>query len=295
VTVIKKTKNLNSNPGAVDVNVVLVGHDVIQASRNDKGKINLDSLFTAVHNFYKLANVNVKLGSITAYEWLDGEDYSDISMSQLGTMVGAAGSVLPAATDGKAVNIYFVRTVTDNSSLLGISGGIGGPAMNGLPNSGVVVSTFAKLDQYNPNCSASPCAITAVDYDFADMEQTITHEMGHYLGLNHPSESSGTQHDIVRDTPICTTLDASAGNKISIRTCLLNDTNVYAPTGLRCNQSCTTYNTATGLYCPAVLECEFNYMMYWSSKYFTVGAGTGDGNMFSPQQGMIINTHPLVQ
>ncbi|MGK5082074.1 hypothetical protein WDW37_02120 [Bdellovibrionota bacterium FG-1] len=293
VSVIKKAKNSIANSGAIDVNVILVGKDVAQATRTEKGKINLDSLFSAVQDFYSASNVNVKLGSIQAYEWTDGEAYANVAMGDFGKMVAAAGSMLPAATAGKAINIFFVKSVSDNSALLGMSGGIGGPAVNGLPNSGVVVSTFGKMDQYNSGCSAAPCGLTQVEYDFADMEQTIAHEMGHYLGLNHPTESHGTEHDLLRDTPICTATDSSG--RISIRNCLMRDTNVFPVTQKMCSDACTSYSSIDGNYCPVALECEFNYMMYWSSKYFTVGKGTGDGNLFSAQSGQVINNHPLIQ
>jgi hypothetical protein len=295
VQVIKKTKTSNAAAGAIDVNVVLVGCDVAQASRTDKGKINLDSLFAAVQGFYEQANVNVKFGTVQAYEWQDGEAYADLNTLDLGAMVQSAGAALPTATEGKAVNIYLVNTVSNNSSLLGVSGGIGGPPSNLFANSGVVLPTFAKLDKFNPDCTASPCGDTQIEYDFADMEQTIAHEMGHYLGLNHPSEYDGSQHDVVQDTPICTATDSSAGNVLTISSCWNNDLNVYPATSKTCKQGCAAHSSSTDVYCPAALECEFNYLMYWSSKYFSVGLGTGDGNLFSPQSGAIINFHPLVQ
>lgn len=295
LSVVKKAKASNASAGAVDVNLIFVGHSVSQASRNAQGKVNLDSLMKAVHDFYAHANVNVKLGAIRSFEWLEGEAYANVALDDMGAMIASAGAALPADTSGKAVNIYFVNSVADSASLLGISGGIGGPMVNRLPSSGVVVSTFGKLDQYNPRCSAAPCALSQVEYDFADLEQTVAHEMGHYLGLNHPSESSGTAHDLVRDTPICTATSAFAGNKISIGSCLNTDVNTHPTTGLRCSQACSGYSTSAGQYCPAAIECQFNYMMYWSSKFFTEGTGAGDGNLFSPQSGTIMNYHPLVQ
>jgi hypothetical protein len=158
-----------------------------------------------------------------------------------------------------------------------------------------VVSTFGKLDSFNPDCNAAPCSMSEVEYDFADLEQTVAHEIGHYLGLNHPSEAKATQHDLVKDTPICTTVDSLAGNRISISSCLNTDSNVYADTGLTCKQSCTSYNAGTGVYCSTKPECQFNYLMYWSSKYFTEGVGTGDGSLITPYQGGIMNFSPLVQ
>ena len=292
VTVVKKAKAENTQMGAIDVNVIFVGNSVSQASRNAKGKINLDSLLTAVQDFYAGDTVKVKLGEIRTFEWLSGETYANIAMDDFGKMVSAAGSILPAETSGKAINIFLVQTVSDNSSLLGISGGINGPMVNGLNNSGVLVSTFGKLDQFNPNCAAAPCSATEKEFDFADLELTVAHEIGHYLGLNHPSEATGATHDLVKDTPLCTS--TSAG-RLSIASCLNIDTNVYAATNMMCSQTCTNYSSSAGRYCPAAVECQFNHMMYWSSKHFTEGTGLGDGNLFSEQSGLIMNFHPLVQ
>ena len=183
VSLIKKSKNVDTNSGALDLNLIFVGYDVSQASRNAKGQINLDSMLTQLQSFYGIPGVNVKLGAINAYEWTDGDQYADLTTEQFGQMAAAASSIVQPSSEGKAINVFFVDSVTGNSSLLGESGGIGGPMVNGLPNSGVVVSTFGKLDQFNSECNAAPCALTQIDYDFATIEQTLAHELGHYLGL----------------------------------------------------------------------------------------------------------------
>ncbi len=298
VKVIKKTKAAATvGGGAIDVNVIFVGRSVSQASRNAKGKVNLDTLMTALQGYFTISTVNTKLGAINAFEWLDGEPYANVRTSggNIGQMIAAASSVIPTSTEGKSVNVFLVNQFGDSASLLGIAGGIGGPPVHGLANSGVVFSTFGKLDQYNPSCSSAPCGLTQIESDFNTIQGTLAHEIGHYLGLNHPSESSGATHDVVRDTPICTSTDASIGNRISIGYCLNNDTNTLPTTAQRCNQVCTSYNTSTGTYCPTVQECQFNHMMYWSNKYFSVGAGTGDGNLFSTGSGVVINYNPLIQ
>ena len=97
-------------------------------------------------------------------------------------------------------------------------------------------------------------------------------------------------HDPIDDTPVCTATDSSPGggsHLITIHYCVKSDTNRigYERT---CPEACPSYNPMTGQFCPDVRECQFNYVMWWTTK------NLGDGNVFSPHSGLVMSYSPLV-
>ena len=96
---------------------------------------------------------------------------------------------LPA--DNRGVNFFFVQGF-NGYSLLGKAGGIPGPPLlQGSYHSGVVVS-MGDYYWYGANKAANRVA------------ETMAHELGHQVGLFHTSESDGSYHDPLVDTPECT-------------------------------------------------------------------------------------------
>jgi hypothetical protein len=256
--------------------------------------------------FYGQANSNIKLGTIKAIEWpceTGGDPYANIKIGDLGGLFANSSQVLPAGLDLKAMNIFLVSTIKDDSSnadsnltILGVDGAIGGPAKNGTVISGLAVSTFDSLDSFSSNCSssASVCPLSQQDSSFYEFTGTVAHEMGHYYRLNHLSEGTGTIHDYIPDTPICTaTQSISGSNYITINSCLTSDSNVFAGTGTTCSANCGSYSSINGVFCPNAIACEFNYIMWWTTKNFR--NGSSDGSLFSPYEGIVMNYHPLVQ
>jgi hypothetical protein len=312
VTVLKKANPNTAIGGAVDVNFILVGTKNVNASRTAKGQQNLNTAVTAVADYYAQSNSNIKLGTVRGVEWpcdSGGDQYANVDVSNLGKLFSNAVGILPPGSDAKAINVFLVSTIVDSSAdansnltILGVDGAIGGPATNGTAVSGMAVSTFEILDQYNPNCGSSnaTCPLTQQEESFFQLSDTITHEMGHFFGLNHLSERDGKSHDFVRDTPVCTAADV-IGQKsyLTIHSCLLSDTNIFSGTSTTCLQNCasytTTYSPLGGQFCPLAQACQFNNVMWWTTKNFDEKTGNSDGVKFSAQQGIIMNFHPLVQ
>lgn len=100
----------------------------------------------------------------------------------------ALSRVLPP--DNHGVNLFFVQAFT-GWGLLGKAGGIPGPPlMHGTFASGVVVSLDEYLNETDP-------------YYVAYTAETMAHELGHQLGLYHPTEQDGRSFDHILDTPEC--------------------------------------------------------------------------------------------
>lgn len=289
VTLVKK--KATSSGGAVDVNVIFVGSKIISDSRDSKGQKNLNILFGNIHSVFN--QKGIKLGTIRAFEWgcdQGGDAYSDVETKNIFTMFSAGSSVIPASAAG--INLFLINSFTDSTSVLGISSSIGGPYIQGTPLSGVAIATLGQLDKLNQNCTDASCPIESQDTEFRQMGPTIAHEMGHYFGLNHPtdySKSSGYTHDTVYDTPICTQ------GSVTISSCA-NDTHAYIYSGKTCSQACPGYNPSHGVgFCPTQLECQFNHLMFRTSKYSIAGTSDGDGNLMSDQVAAILASHPLIQ
>lgn len=294
LSVVRKTKASAAKGGAMDLNVVIVGNKNIAASRSAKGQQNLDSMFAYVMEHYHTENpasTNIQLGKVTVYEWdcaHGGETYSNVSLDDTGTMFAEGSKLVDPASEGKALNIFMVSRIpySGAGSILGRSGGIVGSMVNGTTSSGLVFATFNYLDKFNPGCTDPiRCPRNLQDSDFIDMGSTISHEIGHFLGLNHPSESDGITHDAVPDTPECT---LAAGRAY------VNWSGCWAQNG--CNTACPAYNAGAtiGGLCPTETSCQFNHTMWWTSKSYDAD-GNGDGNIFSDNSGSVVNYSPYVQ
>jgi hypothetical protein len=96
--------------------------------------------------------------------------------------------------DPQSLNVFLAERLYGVGGLLGISSGI--PASHGVagPFDGLLVHLANHLDMDG-----------ALKVEL--LEETLAHEMGHMLGLYHPTESDGTVFDPIDDTPECDAAD----------------------------------------------------------------------------------------
>ncbi len=98
--------------------------------------------------------------------------------------------------DPEAINLFFARRLLGVGGLLGIASGI--PASHGVagPFDGLLVH----LENHRDGTGELMTTL---------LEETIAHEMGHMLGLFHPTEADASFFDPIDDTLECPLADPS--------------------------------------------------------------------------------------
>ncbi|MBI5814633.1 MAG: hypothetical protein HZB29_03385 [Nitrospinae bacterium] len=110
------------------------------------------------------------------------------------------------------MNLFLVRSMS-NLGVLGIAGGIPGPPLvQGTEHSGVVVNTMGGMSRMS-------------SADLIMQGATMAHELGHFMGLFHTTESDGTWFDPISDTPECpaSVYDTDGDGQVSAAECQSTD------------------------------------------------------------------------
>ena len=325
--VIKKdssARSTGSTNGAINLNIVLVGSQNISDSHSQKGAQNLNLLLGEVNRILT-SNVGVGINSVKAYEWSDangGSQYSQVNFDNLGVMFAAGSQGVAPQDEGTYINVFLVSDIVysgANFTILGLSGGILGPPINGTQNSGLAFSSSDLLGTFNSGCTLGSCTRSQQDSDFLEMGATIAHELGHYLGLNHPSEKvvsdPTTQvQDQLSDTPQCAPRTSAGSYVLDQRACYTDTTNTFNAS--TCQTACdydiqNNQGIASGKYfaagnssytpnhlCSGVSACQFNHLMWYTTKNRIRDGGGNwidDGNLISTESSAIVQWDSFVR
>ena len=143
----------------------------------------ISAALTVMSNIYSTNGITLTIkDTITISE----SQYSTISSSFSNSTTSAL--ISPGSTD--TVNLFFVEDqLSGESAAYGVSGGLPGPT--GIASSWNGVLNFLTAHA------------TGTTLNTQLLGETAAHEMGHWLGLYHTSESTGTSFDPLSDTAEC--------------------------------------------------------------------------------------------
>ncbi len=169
---------------SMKLNVILVSQSDVTSADDS----NLQDTLGRFKSIFSSNGINV---SEITYQWIESDDTVITSTDANGNFQPDSMDRLFSNNKGNSdfVQLFFVQSAGPGGTL-GISGGIPGPPVAGTPNSGVIAATFGGLS-------------TLSSHDKNLLGETIAHEIGHYLGLYHTTESSGARFDPVSDTGEC--------------------------------------------------------------------------------------------
>lgn len=166
--------------GHMVLNVHLAPHvyGSLDAS-NAPGSDYLGEALDRMRHFYG-GGCGVEIDSIRYFDMTDRFGVIG-SMDELHEMF----SLLSVSTPRASANLFVVRDLSGISEwVAGIAGGLPGPpCVTGTVHSGVAIEAQA---------------------DSEILGDTMSHEVGHFLGLFHPTEMDGRVQDPILDTPTCT-------------------------------------------------------------------------------------------
>jgi hypothetical protein len=201
------TKGPPASTGALDVHVYLatssVGGDPVTAAQAaaDPG---MARLFQGVATV--LGRAGLCLGTVTFH------DLPAWARARFGTTDYAYDPTQPCdevhqlfqlstASSGRSVSLFLVDVLRDENTppgqtLAGVDGSIPGPS--GL--AGTTASGAVMIAEPVPGCSGAFAPRTCAADELA---LVASHELGHWLGLYHPTEAYGSSFDPLGDTPRC--------------------------------------------------------------------------------------------
>jgi hypothetical protein len=192
-----------ASTGTMDVNLHLVtNHYTAASAAADPSMTRMRETLAAY-----LARAGIALGAVNFVDesaTVKARYAAGVSVDDL-TPCGEVATVLRLAVPGNAMSLFLVNSLNSTQggyTVVGQDGTIPGPAsVGGTVASGALVSIANLTFTSSPTSCQGDIDLKACG---ADLTAYIgAHETGHYLGLYHVTESSGTLFDPVKDTPIC--------------------------------------------------------------------------------------------
>lgn len=186
-------------PGTrIDVNVYLVGLDTTPEQARESE--NLQEVFATVSAIY--AQSGVELGEIRYFTLDEAADQRFgvlRSQDDATALLKLTTSPGPTADEALSLNVVFTRAfaLREGQGVLGMSMGLPGPAgLHGTVASGVLFTAEFIGQEFRDGGG------TVVEGN-AYTGAVMAHEIGHYLGLFHTSETDGRSQDPYDDTARC--------------------------------------------------------------------------------------------
>ncbi|HET8732544.1 MAG TPA: hypothetical protein VFM45_02105 [Anaeromyxobacteraceae bacterium] len=192
---------------------------------------------------------------------------------------GDLASLLRLAGPGAAMNLFLVDSYysADPGTVVGLDGTIPGPAtVGGTVASGASAAVEDLWAGAATSCGTVPdprgCGADQVAY-------VVAHEMGHFLGLYHDSEWTGTLFDPLRDTPTCPCRACAPASLASTCHAGAVGPTTYAMTTTDCTRRLTDPSSPCG---------GGENLMFWA-------LGARSEGTVTPEQAAIVRASPLVR
>lgn len=182
----------NLSSGTLKVNMFFVG----STGQSESSKAAIESAITEFRRIYANAGISLDISSLN----IDGSNLIPDPFDGSNFYLAATSGV-----SSPAVNIFIAGDVQgEQGTILGIAGGVPVPAYPS-PRSALVVSivTGAGADG------------TYSNEEIRLLGESLAHESGHYLGLFHPVELSGSSavdFDPLSDTDTCSSKTSCVNN-----------------------------------------------------------------------------------
>lgn len=205
-TALFKSLSLEPIGATLRINAIFVGPLPVKAETAG-GDADFQKLLDVLKRIYLGFGIVIQVAGMVDIDGPDGDELTDlINLRGVDDEIARLMSHPASILNNEAINVFFISRYRDaytGADKNGVSGGIPGPPRHGTMHSGVLVA----LRSFQDLAEKRGC--------------TTAHELGHYLGLFHVSESSGTRFDPLSDTPECPkSRDADGDGKVETSECL---------------------------------------------------------------------------